>query len=318
MAPVLRKAVASTAAVAPLTLKNAISGSLSDMVQGGLAGDFWGTVKEARTTIWNYDNGNGPLVNESGVVFTLAVRTVIAQDGEDESDVVNYWSAGSPEDFVPSMDGETPSPLDEAGCSVGICFIPAPGAPVKRMKNNTNYAQALEALTNAGFKGAVSPDYRFWEGLHAHWDRVPQKKRSGPGMSVSQEGGRAKDILVPTALGAETAAVPVPATAAVRAVPPARPAGAPPVAAAPAATPAVATDFDETLAGIVVDSLPADGSAVPKGTLASKVLKAANLTPAQKAKGVARATSAEFLNLLMGSGYVLFDADAGTVALIPQ
>lgn len=312
MAPVLKKASAS-AAPAALNLKNAISGQLGDMVAGGLVTDFDGTVVEARTVIWNYDNGQGPKVDDGGnPILTLACRLTIKRDEEDESDVVNYWSLGDPTQFAPSMDGESPSPVNDLGLSEGICLVAI--GQRNALKNNTNYAQALEALLNAGFPSAkISADYRFWEGLYAHWDRIPQKKRSGMvSQTAPTEGRRSADSLVPTVIKKKGEA----AAAAPKAPPAARPAGSPPVQSAPTPAPS-GGDLDDKLAEIVVAALPTDGTALKKGALAPKVLKAANLTPAERAKGVPRATSADFLNLMQESGLLVFDADAGELYAVP-
>lgn len=288
----------------------AISGALTDMIQSGLATDFDGTVIEARTEIWNYDNGDGPKLDEAtgNPVHTLGVRLTVRPDDPDMKDEVVHWSAGDPSKFAPSMDGDNPSPVNEAGCADGICFIPV--GDKKQLKNNTNYAQALEALVNSGFDTKkIGPDYRFWEGLRAHWDRVPQKKRPGLQQAEPQPGqqARQREILVPT----KVLTTPAPASA--------KSAGGAtlaPKATVGASTPAASSDLDDKLRALILENLPADGSAVKKGSFAAKILKSA-MSAQEKQKGVPRVGNAEFLGAMMNDSLIVFDAEEGTVAKFP-
>lgn len=289
-----------------------------EFVAGGLPGDFDGVVTEARTVIWDYDNGGGggPKSDDAGnAIFTLAVRTTIHRH-EEGDDIVNWWSAGDVRHFVPSMDGIDPAPVEANGTSEGIYFIPI--GKKDALNNNTNYAQALKAMRDAGFKGAFSPSVaEIFEGLDAHWDRIPQQKRSGiVGVPrEGEEGGRKgnNDILVPTAIksvGGNKVA------AAAKVAPKAA------AAATKATTTALAAgnaDLDAKLQAIVLENLPEDGSPIKKGSLAGKVMKAASLTQPEKSKGVPRIGSVEFLDAGMQQepALWLFDAEEGTIAAIP-
>ena len=298
----------------------------SEFVAGGLPTDFDGLVTEARTAIWNYDNGNGPKMskvydadgNEVGEepLFTLAVRATIQRDGE--PDIVTYWSAGDPASFAPSMDGKTPSAVDEAGCSEGVYFIRV--GSKSALNNNTNYAQMLQALADAEsqaphLKRQRSPDIRFLEGLYGHWERIPQKKRAGV-VKPEAEGKKAfaAEVLVCT----QIKAAPVGKKAAAKAPPAVAPKAGPakPTASSGSGS---ATDLSGKLQAIVQQAaLDAGDDGIAKGKLAGKVLKDATLTQPEKAKGVPMITSSEFLEAGMEAEKWVFDADTGTVNAWPS
>lgn len=295
----------------------AVSMNPDDFVAGGLPGDFNGIVTEAKAVIWNYDNGNGngAKTDDAGnALFTLAVKTTIHREEEDD-DIVNWWSAGDAKHFVPSMDGENPVEMNEDGTAEGICFIPV-GSKVQ-LGNNTNYAQALKALRDAGWKGAFSPDVRFLEGINGHWDRVPQQKRSGIVAVPKEEGqgGRkgGNDILVLTAVkeGGQTASAPKAAPAAKSS-----PSATAAKSSSPAAATGTSTDLDAKLQEIVQSALPDDGTAIKKGSLAGKVMASKTLTQPEKSKGVKRITDNEFLDAGMNEDPALwlFDAETGEIS----
>lgn len=306
-----------------------------EFVAGGLPDNFDGEVVEARAVIWNYDNGNGPKYvkdiegnDTDEVLYTLAARLVIQRDDEPEP-VTTYFSAGDPTQFVPSLDGRTPAPADDSGCSEGIYFIRT-GAK-SALNNNTNYAQFLQALADAEaaapqLKRPRTPDIRFLEGLYGHWDRIPQKKRAG--IVRPEVGDQRRDILAVTQLKTKPAAskpAPIAKTGPKAIV---RPAPAAPAAPAPAASrPTVATarassaattaagdDLTSKLQAIVAQAaLDAGDDGIPKGKLATRVLKNETLTQPERAKGVPMVTSTAFLEAGMELQKWLFDAETGTV-----
>jgi hypothetical protein len=294
-------------------LPNAVSMDPDTFVSGGLPGDFDGVVKEARTCVWNYDNGNGPKLDDQGnVVFGLFVRLTIER--ADDDDVIQYYSAGYPDSFQPSEDGENASEQNEAGLNEGVCFIPV--GTKTALGRDTHYAQMLGALRDANWKGSFSGDVRFLEDINAHWDRVPLKKRSGV-VAAEGEGGRkrASDILVPTAI-LESVNVATKPTATGKT-------GSAAAKSAPAAAKGnqgSGSDLDAKLRDIVIANLPADGSAVKKGAFAGKVMSSKSLIPAEKSKGVPRVASNDFLNGGMNEDPALwlFDEEAGTVAALVE
>lgn len=296
--------------------KKAVSMNPTDFVAGGLPTDFDGEVIEARTEVWDYDGKTDDAGNQR---FTLGVRLTIQPDDSEVNKgepIIAHFSAGNPQHFAPSVDEENPVDgyADENGIGgmalcEGTSFVPT--GSKSALNNNTNWAQFLEALMNAQFKGQLTPDVRFLEGLYGHWDRIPQKTRAGL-QGQSQEGGNKKEILAITVIK------PKPSSAAkAQAKAPAAKAAAPKPqaqAAAPAA-PAAGGDLDDQLVELVKSAL--GGDPVKKGSLAGLVTKSA-LPAAMKAKGVPRVVSAAFLEGGMENGHWLWDAESGTVSAFPS
>jgi hypothetical protein len=140
------------------------------------------------------------------------------------------------------------------------------------------------------------------EGVYGHWNRIPQKKRSGIVVTTQQAGGRTRntDILVITELKE------VPKGATVKTATK----SATPVAAAKSATksatPAV-NDLDDRLREIVTEAVLATGDAgLAKSKLPGIAIKA--FTGADKARAVKRVTEIEFLG---SSETWEFDVDEG-------
>ena len=198
---------------APAT--KAVSMNPADFLASGLPTDFDGEVIEARTKVWDYD---GKQDDAGNLRYTLAIRLLIKPDDPEVNKgepVVAHYSAGNPQHFAPSNDEENPVDgyMDEQGIGgMAVCegtsFVPV-GAKAG-LKNNTNWAQFLEALIGAKFTGTMTPDVRFLEGLYGHWDRIPQKTRAGL-QGQASEGGRSKEILVCSLIKAKpTSAAKVP------------------------------------------------------------------------------------------------------------
>jgi hypothetical protein len=167
------------------------------MLQGGLKDDFRGKVMEAAYAPWDYD-GNIP---DPVLSARLSIQP-LDDDGAPEGDpLVQNWSAGDLANFVPSEDGKTPCEDGEAG--------PYALRVGKRagLNNNTNFAHLMESILDAGeaSKGKfftrqnLTASLECLVGLDAHWDRVPQKKRSGLNAAAAEgEGSNSnrKDVLV--------------------------------------------------------------------------------------------------------------------------
>lgn len=168
-----------------------------EMLQGGLKDDFRGKVMEASYAPWDYD-GNIP---DPVLSAQLSIQP-LDDDGDPEGDpLVQNWSAGDLANFVPSEDGKSPCDDGEAG--------PYALRVGKRagLNNNTNFAHLMESILDAGeaSKGKfftrqnLTASLECLVGLDAHWDRVPQKKRSGLNADTAEgeEGSnRKKDVLV--------------------------------------------------------------------------------------------------------------------------
>jgi hypothetical protein len=266
-----------------------------NMLSGGLMDDFDGTIVKARLVPWDY-NGN---VDH----HVLAVALTIQPD-DDEKPFVQHYSAGDLESFAPSMDGKHPVDLDngEGEDLEGIYAIRV--GKKDQLNNNSNWAHFTGAALDAGFERSNLGAAVTWaEGLYCHFNRVPQKKRSG--IVVTPTGGDAKrarnnDVLVITEIkGAKATKATVAKTTK-------------PAPATKAAPEAAGDDFDEQLTTVVTEAVVAAGeSGLAKSKLASIAIKA--FQGADKAKAVKRVNDVKFLESLEA---VVFDADTNILTSI--
>lgn len=165
-----------------------------DMLSGGLKDDFRGKVIEAVYADWDYEGK----IEEP----VLAARLTIMPEGEDEP-IVQHWSAGDLANFVPSLDGKEQAEADDEGHMVGPFALRV--GKRAGLNNNTNFAHLMSAIVESGeaskkfTRKDLTASLDCLEGLDAHWNRVPQKKRSG---LVTDDGEgerkRANDVLVVT------------------------------------------------------------------------------------------------------------------------
>jgi hypothetical protein len=267
-----------------------------EMLAGGLKDDFRGTVIEAGYARWDYD-GN---IDEP----VLAARLVIKVEDEDEP-FVQHWSAGSLDAWVPSMDGRTPADEDEIGP-----FAFRVGKRTQ-LNNNTNFAHLMSSILDAGeaskkfTRDQLTASLECLVGLDAHWNRVPQKKRSGLVDKEEGERKRANDVLVVTEVfgygeeakkGKKTTKV---------------------TAAKPAAKKededeeetGEVSPLDEKLQGIVTEALAESDGKMKKGKLPPLILSKL-AKDKDKAAGVKRAMEAEFLQ----GGPWDYDAASGVLS----
>ncbi len=160
-----------------------------EMLAGGLKDDFRGKITEAVYCRWDYD-GN---IEEP----VLGARLTIDVEGEDDP-FVQVWSAGDLAAFVPSQDGKNPCDEDEDGpYALRVGKRP-------QLNNNTNFAHLMSAIIDAGeaskkfTRKDLTASLECLVGLDAHWNRVPQKKRSGLATEEGGENRRSRDVLVVT------------------------------------------------------------------------------------------------------------------------
>lgn len=174
------------------TPKNVASLRPDDFVQAGLMDDFDGTITKARFLPWDY-NGNLDF-------FIFAAAITIQPDDGDE--FTQHYSAGDLEAFVPADEDGDPVDIDgwdeqDASEVEGVYAYQV--GKRKSLSNNSNWAAFMFALRDAGFpEESIDADIRFAEGIHAHFNRIPQQKRRG---IVKDDGeGKSNDILVVTEL----------------------------------------------------------------------------------------------------------------------
>jgi hypothetical protein len=347
--------VKPAAKAAPAEEPLAVASSNPDeMLQGGLMDDFDGLVVKARYVPWDY---NGNLDHHVlGVALTIQPYN---DDGEPEGDeFVQTYSAGDLEHFAPSMDGRTPVDL-EAELPEGSTGEEYEGIYALRvgkkeqLNNNTNYAQFVQALLEAGFpKTNLTAACTYLEGVFGHWNRIPQKKRSGivATADAAENGGRQrqKEILVVTEIKDAPAEAGGPAPAKAAPAKKVAPAAAKPgvkPAAKPAAKPAPVEEpteeetaegveeegtedvegtedaaevdpLDAKLYDIVVEAAAAAGeNGLVKGKLPGAVIK--KLAGPDKAKGVKRVGEVDFLESGGAGGEQwVYDADSGTILAV--
>jgi hypothetical protein len=275
-----------------MTQAAGISFDPTTFVEGGLIDDFDGVVTEARFVLWDYDGK----VQEP----VLALRLTIQTDAS-EAPVVQHYSAGDTKYFVPSEDGTMLLPVGSKTA----------------MNSNTNTAQLLSALVNAGFDRNVmaqAGNILFLEGVNAHWQRVAQPKRTGLTFN-SPEGGQQRDktVLLPVKLlGTAKAGGAAKATAAKTAAPKAA-AAAPKAAAAPAPAAAAAgsDDLDEKLQPIVMGII-AESGPTTKQKLSAAVFKAMN-GDGDRNKGMKRVAEQSYIDAAVEAGWL--SNDDGTLSL---
>lgn len=275
-----------------------------NMVAAGLMDDFDGTVTKVRLIPWDYD---GKIDHH-----VLAAQVTVKND--DGTETVEHLSAGDLELFAPSMDGENPVPLTKDGATTeeleGVFALQV--GKKEALANSTNWAQWIQAALQAGFPPSkLAADVRCFEGVYGHWNRIPQKKRSGLVRPAPAAGERAKsnDILVLTELKTPPAGTAKPTTGAVKT---AATTSAKPATTTATTAPAAGGDLDAKLVEIVRKALVGQAEGLSKSKLPGAAL--AGLAPADKGKGVKRVVDAEFL-----SGHEdlwVFDADSGTVISI--
>jgi hypothetical protein len=278
---------------------------------GGLADDFDGTISEVRFVPWNYPTESKP---EGSIDhYVLAARVTIER--EDGEPVVQHYSAGDLQHFVPSMDGDEGVDLDGDDLSQMEGVYALKVGKKDALSATSNWAHFLTALNEAGWVyEEMDPDVRFLEGLEAHFNRVPQRKRSGVGGGATGADGqqRQREILVVTEIKARPGDTKKGAAKAA-AKPAATSAKAATAKAAPAAEANGANDIDEPLREALLTALRASDGSLGKSKLAGVAIKA--FDGAQKTVAVKRATTPEFLESLAEYG-MFWDGDEATLTLV--
>jgi hypothetical protein len=274
---------------------------------GGLPDDFDGTITEVRFVPWNYPTDNKP----EGTIdhHILAARVTIEREEGDP--VVQHYSAGELEHFAPSVDGESPVDLngDDIAQMEGVYAYKV--GKKEALASSSNWSHFLTALYEAGMPYEdMSPDVRFLEGLNAHFNRVPQRKRSGMGSDQGGDGKRVKEILVITEIKERAAAT---TKKAAKASPLSARATAKPAAKAEVAAEENGEgDLSARLAEAIVNATRDAGGTLVKSKLAQVAIK--NFKGSEKTEALALATNADFLEGLAESN-AYWDAEEGTLTL---
>lgn len=278
---------------------------------GGLPDDFDGVISEVRFVPWNYPTESKP---EGSIDHHILAARVTIEREDDGAPVVQHYSAGELEHFAPSMDGESPVDLNGEDIAEMEGVYAYKVGKKEALASSSNWSHFLTALYEAGLPyEEMSPDVRFLEGLTAHFNRVPQRKRSGMGSDQGGgDGKRVKEILVITEIKERAAASSKKAGAAKAAKPTA-------TKAAKTSAPAVAEesngegDLSSRLTEAIVAAAKEAGGTLVKSKLAQVAIK--SFKGSEKTEALALATNGDFLEGLSEVN-AFWDADEGTLTIV--
>lgn len=261
-----------------------------NMASAGLADDFDGTITKARFVPWNYDGAM------DGHVLAAAV-TIEPDEGFGFDEFTQYYSAGDTEFFLPSEDGEEPVDFDgwdgEDTEEVEGIYAYRVGRR-EALSNSSNFAHFMAALVEAGFEDGIPANIDFLEGMRGHFNRIPQRKRSG--IVQEDDEGRQKTILVVTEIEATA-----PASKA-------KGEGKSKAAAADEGN----SDLEDAVSEAIVEALSEADGELAKRKVVGIVIQAFKSDKKNKSAAVKLASDVDFLS---SSDLWEFDADEGTLKL---
>ena len=256
-----------------------------NMASAGLADDFDGEITKARFVPWNYAGSR-----ES---YSLAAAITIQPDEESGfEEFTQYYSAGNLEHFVPSVDGSEPVDLegwDEEDLEDVEGIYAYQVGRREQLSNSSNFADFVSKLVAAGYDANIEANIDFLEGVSGHFNRVPQRKRSGIVSTDSED--RQKTILVLTEVAEVKAASKSKSKARGK-----------------AATNSAGELSEDVSTAIVAAISDADGE-LPKRKLAGVIIKAFKGSKS-KSQAVKMASNTDFL---AESDLWTYDADEGVL-----
>lgn len=146
-----------------------------DMIQGGLPSDFRGVVTEAVYVKWDYDGA----IDGSALFARLTIQPGEGEEVNQGKPIVQHYSAGDLRAWAPAdSDGDF---ADEGPYAARV-------GKKAEMSRTSNFAHLMETVLESGAAAKGKPftakqlgdgAITCLVGLDAHWDRVPQKVRSG-------------------------------------------------------------------------------------------------------------------------------------------
>ena len=152
-----------------------ISLNPDDAESVGLIDNIYATVTKAETATFDYNGSTEPVP---------VIHFALKPDDPDRKEENVYWSAGSLDRMRPTEDGKA--------------FRQSKGSSARGLSDTCNANVLMKSLANNGFpKAKLQTDITICEGMHALWNRVPQKERAFKN-EPTVENGRAKTTLVPT------------------------------------------------------------------------------------------------------------------------
>jgi len=154
----------------------------STFTAGGIIDDIDAVISRARFVTFDF---NGQSEDKTCLALTLT--------DNDGTEHIQYWSAGDPQYFVPSVD-----PKNED--LNGITIVPV--GDKKALNGGTNCALLINSLVNAGFPEdkLESGDVRELEGAKVHVNQMPAPKRSNMPTKPGQKQRDNPTILLVTAV----------------------------------------------------------------------------------------------------------------------
>lgn len=282
----------------------------AEMLAGGLKTDFKGKITEAVYAPWDYEGK----IDNPVLAARLTIVDLDADEDAKDREIVQHWSAGDLASFVPSQDGE------DATEGEGMEIEPGPYAlrvgKRAQLNNNTNFAQLMESIINAGKASKkfgsddLTGSLECLEGLVCHWDRVPQPKRAGLVEDSGSERKGGRDVLVVTSIYSYREDEGKSKKGG-KADPKSDKAKAKAKEADDDDDDDSGDTLDERLSSVIMEALAeAPGEKLKKGKLAAIVLKAM-AQDKEKGKAIKRCTDDEFLN----SGSWTYDEETGVLSL---
>lgn len=284
---------------------NSVSFMPEDMVQGGLADDFDGTITRARFKPWDY---NGNLDHH----VLSAELTILTADGDT---VVQNYGAGDLQHFVPSKDGVNPVDLDNgADEELEGLYIVKTGKR-SQLATGSNWYLFLSSAIDSGLPKELlqRSNISDLEGVQGHFDRLAQPKRSGLKVQPNKDGKqeREKMYLALTRYDGKVEVAAAATTGGGKSAGATKTAGKAAAAGKAATTAAPAADdaFQAKLAEFVLNVV-AEAGELAKGKLPGMFVKAFSGT--ERATAIKLAGNVDFLGSIDGTVY---DPETGVLTI---
>ena len=256
-----------------------------DMIPGGLIDDVNAIIVAATFRIWDYGKGE-----VEKTFLHLALRP-----DDDASEHDQYYSAADPADWVPNADGTS-------------LVRPDGTESTKPLNNNTNFAQLMASIENAGFPPEMleGNDISVLDGLYGHWRREAQPERKG--LKRADESKQLTVLVLDNLISMPGEAPKAPPQTATR-KPIARPAArvATPPTSGSGAPSAVATDDDlaNQAITVILEHLSAEGP-TPRSKLTGLFFKAFK-QDANRKDLLALAADEQWVIAMAGEGYWTYE-----------
>lgn len=200
------------------TKRRAASTDPDAMISTGLANNFRGTPT-IRYTIRKYEKGKF-----AGTYYPCAQVDIATDDPSLGHDgvVTEYYSIGKLNEWVPSMDGESPLELsfddymilhrgeqdvdaDTLAKIRGTHLAPHPKGAQANVPNNTKWSQLMRSIKTCGFpKERMGASCDFIDGVDCEWVRLPYEDSKGNRMKNLEEGQREPETLCVTNIDLDT------------------------------------------------------------------------------------------------------------------